>query len=185
MTSSRIQIIKYFIFLSIFLLAQSAVCDGNFRVNRTVPDGTVKKDNAHNSLEKQKVPQQDATTIHEGNKTVNDTTLKADVNKTNTQVTGSRKEHVGEGHTTSLNVGALKRGFYVFVGLSVLVMAYIVFRSFRLSKTRAQMVRKYGVLTHRQDVEMRPLPLSEEDDEDTTVFDASNVMTNNVQHQNL
>lgn len=47
------------------------------------------------------------------------------------------------------------------------------------------MVRKYGVLTHRQDVEMRPLPLSEEDDEDTTVFDASNVMTNNVQHQNL
>lgn len=47
------------------------------------------------------------------------------------------------------------------------------------------MVRKYGVLTHRQDVEMRPLPLSEEDDEDTTVFDASNVLTNNVQHQNL
>lgn len=95
MTSSKIQIIKYFIFLSIFLLAQSAVCDGIFRINRTVPeqiDGTVKKDNAHNSLEKQKVPQQHATTIHEGNKTVNDTTLKADVNKTNTQVTGSQKE---------------------------------------------------------------------------------------------
>lgn len=54
----------------------------------------------------------------------------------------------------------------------------------RLSKTRAQLVRKYGVLTHRQDVEMRPLPLEEEDDEDTTVFDASNVVTSNVQHQN-
>lgn len=47
------------------------------------------------------------------------------------------------------------------------------------------MVRKYGVLAHRQDVEMRPLPLDEEDDEDTTVFDVSNVLTNNVQHQNL
>lgn len=47
------------------------------------------------------------------------------------------------------------------------------------------MVRKYGVLAHRQDVEMRPLPLDEEDDEDTTVFDASNVLTNNVPHQNL
>lgn len=45
------------------------------------------------------------------------------------------------------------------------------------------MVRKYGVLTHRQDVEMRPLPLDEEDDEDTTVFDASNVLPNNAQHQ--
>jgi hypothetical protein len=53
----------------------------------------------------------------------------------------------------------------------------------RLSKTRAQLVRKYGVLAHRQDVEMRPLPLEEEDDEDTTVFDASSVVTTNVQHQ--
>lgn len=41
------------------------------------------------------------------------------------------QQHVGEGHATSLNAGALKRGFYVFVGLSVLVLAYIVFRSFR------------------------------------------------------
>lgn len=35
-----------------------------------------------------------------------------------------------EGHTT-FNTGALVRGFLVFVGLSILVMAYIVFRSFR------------------------------------------------------
>lgn len=47
------------------------------------------------------------------------------------------------------------------------------------------MIRKYGILAHRQDVEMRPLPLEEEDDEDTTVFDASNVLTNNAQHQTL
>ncbi|XP_003706593.1 uncharacterized protein LOC100875648 [Megachile rotundata] len=187
MMRSKIQIIKYLIFLLILVLIQSAVCNGNFRINRNVPEqinGIAKKDNAHNASDGQKIQQQHATTIPEDNKTVDDTSLKPDINKT-TQVTGLQNEHVGEGHSISLNVGALKRGFYVFVGLSVLVMAYIVFRSFRLSKTRAQMVRKYGVLTHRQDVEMRPLPLSEEDDEDTTVFDASNVLTNNVQHQNL
>ncbi|XP_012285038.1 membrane protein FAM174A [Orussus abietinus] len=90
----------------------------------------------------------------------------------------------GAGHATSLNPGALWRGFYVFLGLSVLVMSYIIFRSFRITKSRAQMVRKYGVLAHRQDVEMRPLPLDEEDDDDTTVFDASNVSPRMAQHQN-
>ncbi|PBC33567.1 hypothetical protein APICC_00902 [Apis cerana cerana] len=177
--------------------------------NRDIPNPmenknveTVKKDNAHNSLDGE-IYQQNAvlsggTTILENNRTVDNITSKqTDDNKT-AHATETRKEHVGEGHATSLNAGALKRGFYVFVGLSVLVLAYIVFRSFRyltvlkltihvlkLNKTRAQMVRKYGVLAHRQDVEMRPLPLDEEDDEDTTVFDASNVLTNNVQHQNL
>ncbi|XP_017885869.1 uncharacterized protein LOC108628458 [Ceratina calcarata] len=201
MTRSKIQMIKVFVFLLIFLLEQSAVCTGSFRINRAVPETTsvnksvaetAKNDTAHVSLNAQKKPQQsailhgDKTTILEGNdKSVDNVTSKQiDVNKT-AQSTDTQKKHVGEEHATSLNAGALKRGFYVFVGLSVLVMAYIVFRSFRFNKTRAQMVRKYGVLAHRQDVEMRPLPLDEEDDEDTTVFDASNVLTNNVQHQNL
>ncbi|KOC63169.1 hypothetical protein WH47_02678 [Habropoda laboriosa] len=199
MTRSKIQMIKFFIFLLIFLLGQSAVCNGSFRIHRTVPestsvdksvDETAKKVSAYVSLDGQKTQQQNTIltggiTILEGNKTVDNVTSKQiDVNKTahNTEI---RKEHVGEGHATSLNAGALKRGFFVFVGLSVFVMGYFVFRSFSLNKTRTQMVRKYGVLAHRQDVEMRPLPLDEEDDEDTTVFDASNVLTNNVQHQNL
>ncbi|XP_006624576.1 uncharacterized protein LOC122716838 [Apis laboriosa] len=196
MKRSKIQMIKVFIFLLIFQLKQSAVCNESFRIGRDIPDPTenknvetVKKDNAHNSLDGEKYQQNavlsGGTTILENNRTVDNITSKqTDDNKT-AHTTETRKEHVGEGHATSLNAGALKRGFYVFVGLSVLVLAYIVFRSFRLNKTRAQMVRKYGVLAHRQDVEMRPLPLDEEDDEDTTVFDASNVLTNNVQHQNL
>ncbi|CAL7944210.1 unnamed protein product [Xylocopa violacea] len=199
MTRSKIQMIKVFVFLLIFLLEQSAVCNGSSRINRVVPNATsvdksietAKNFNAHVSTNGQKIQPQNAvlrddpTTIHEGNKTENNITSKQlDVNKT-TDTAETRRKHVGEGHTTSLNAGALKRGFYVFVGLSVLVMAYTAFRSFRFSKTRAQMVRKYGVLAHRQDVEMRPLPLDEEDDEDTTVFDASNVLTNSVQHQNL
>lgn len=147
MTRSKIQKMKFFVFLLIFLLAQTAICDGS-----------------------------------DGNKTQDNITSKSsqDVNANRTHIVD--KEQTSEEHAT-FNAGALVRGFLVFVGLSVLVMAYIVFRSFRLSKTRAQLVRKYGVLTHRQDVEMRPLPLEEEDDEDTTVFDASNVVTN-IQHQN-
>lgn len=202
MTRSKIQMMKVFVFLLIFLLEQSAVCDGSFRVDRTVTGTTSVNRNvaeaarnatAQVSLDAQKKPQPSAvllpgstSAIPDGNdKTLaNVTSKQTDVNKT-AQSIDTQKKHVGEEHATSLNAGALKRGFYVFVGLSVLVMAYIVFRSFRFNKTRAQMVRKYGVLAHRQDVEMRPLPLDEEDDEDTTVFDASNVLTNNVQHQNL
>ncbi|XP_054012570.1 uncharacterized protein LOC128894679 [Hylaeus anthracinus] len=192
MTRSKIQI-KFVRLLLIFLLAQSAVCDGSFKINKKVPEAPSIDESGNGVLQKnsaQKGEQQIAVsvggTIPEGNKTVNNITSKPslDVNKT-VHTTEPRGEHAAEGHTPTLNAGALKRGLYVFVGLSVLVMAYIMFRSFRLSKTRAQMVRKYGILAHRQDVEMRPLPLDEEDDEDTTVFDASNVLANNVQHQNL
>lgn len=176
------------------LLAQSAVCDRSFRdapdSGSAEKDVDVKKVGAHVSPVKQTAEKQQNPAVSAGipdaNKTADDVTSKSatDTNKT-VHTTEPQKERSSEGHATSLNAGALKRGFYVFVGLSVLVMAYIVFRSFKLSKTRAQMVRKYGVLAHRQDVEMRPLPLEEEDDEDTTVFDASNVLTNNAQHQEL
>lgn len=37
MTRSKIQKLKFFIFLLIFLLAQTAVCDGNFREKRDTP----------------------------------------------------------------------------------------------------------------------------------------------------
>ncbi|XP_076623333.1 uncharacterized protein LOC143342900 isoform X2 [Colletes latitarsis] len=180
MTRTKIPMIKFFVFLLIFLFAQSAVCNGSFRINRKAPDSTSIDKSEHGASKKisaQKTEQQNTVlpsgtvTISEGNKTVNNIT--------------SKSSNVTEEHVTTLNAGALKRGLYVFVVLSVLVMAYIVFRSLRLSKTRAQMVRKYGILAHRQDVEMRPLPLDEEDDEDTTVFDASNVLANNVQRQNL
>ena len=83
------------------------------------------------------------------------------------------RQQIGGVHATSLNSGALLRGFFVFVGLSVIALAYMLFRSFRLNKNPTQMVRKYGILAHKQDIEMRPLPLDEEDDDDTTVFDVS------------
>ncbi|XP_011313554.1 uncharacterized protein [Fopius arisanus] len=88
-------------------------------------------------------------------------------------------------HIPSLNPGALKRAFYVFAGLSVIVLAYLMIRSFGFKKNPAQMVRKYGVLAHKQDIEMRPLPLDEDDEDDTTVFDISGLSPQRSQHQAL
>lgn len=195
MTRSKIQKMKFFLFLLIFLLAQAAVSKGSFRKKRVAATaenkdkleetgGKIDEQPATVPLPGKNGGQQTAAGAPTSNKTHSITSKPLGVDENNTlHAADAADEHSNEGHTT-FNTGALVRGFLVFVGLSILVMAYIVFRSFRLSKTRAQMVRKYGVLTHRQDVEMRPLPLEEEDDEDTTVFDASNVLTNNIQHQN-
>lgn len=208
MTRSKIQRMKYFIFLSIFLLGQIAACSGSFRERRTGREPSLVKSVTNDdvsSLVKEKSVQHDAAVVplpsttkkvnDDGKKQLNavekpvtNITSKLSTEVTNGSVqttTVTSKEHTTEGHLASLNSGALLRGFCVFVGLGILAMAYMVFRRSRLSKPRAQMVRKYGVLAHRQDVEMRPLPLEEEDDEDTTVFDASNVLSNNAQHHNL
>ncbi|KAG7211357.1 hypothetical protein KM043_010647 [Ampulex compressa] len=195
MTRFKIQRIEFFTFLLIFLLVHTTASDGSVRETQDLAEakaavkdqgGNAKSANTKNATAEVKGVQPNADTPMSpaGNKTAENITSKSSTD-TGNKTAQIPKEHVGEGHPTVLNSGALVRGFYVFVGLSILVVAYIVFRSFRLSKTRAQMVRKYGVLAHRQDVEMRPLPLDEEDDEDTTVFDASNVLTNNIQHQNL
>ncbi|XP_031828173.1 uncharacterized protein LOC116425098 [Nomia melanderi] len=200
MTRLKIQMMKFFVFLLIFLATQSTVCDGNFRINRNAPEQrligksvneTSNNVNTHTPSNGQQKEHQnvvsldDTMTNPENNKTLNNITLKSSVDNKTTNTTEPRKEHEGIGHPTTLNTGALKRGIYVFIGLSVLIMAYIMFRNLRLNKTRAQMVRKYGILANRQDVEMRPLPLDEEDDEDTTVFDASNILSNNIRHQSL
>lgn len=96
--------IKVFIILLIFLLEQSAVCNESFRINRAVPEPsveksdveTVKKDSAQISLNEQKKQQHavlsGGTTVFEGNKVVDNITLKQiDVNKT-TNTTELRKE---------------------------------------------------------------------------------------------
>lgn len=73
--------------------------------------------------------------------------------------------------------GAALRLFYVMLGLSVLCLMYFVIKSYRLRKgsqpSASQQIRKYGVMARRGDVEMLPLPLEEEEDDDT-VFDVGN-----------
>lgn len=56
--------------------------------------------------------------------------------------------------------------FHSFVSLLLLILN---FRRRKQDKSRTK-VRKYGIRTNRSDLEMEPLPLSD-DDEDETVFD--------------
>ncbi|KAL1514374.1 hypothetical protein ABEB36_003642 [Hypothenemus hampei] len=71
--------------------------------------------------------------------------------------------------------GAISRAILVFVALSFLFILYVGFQTYRKKKLgRSQMVlRKYGVRTRRSDIEMEPLPLSDDNDDDETLFDLS------------
>lgn len=94
-------------------------------------------------------------------------------NTTNQESTNPEEGSVGPNDPSAdkkLNPEALMRGFYVFVGLSAIVMAYIAWKSF--GKRPAQ-VHRYGVIANREDLEMAPLDSDEGDDDDTTHFDLS------------
>uniref|UniRef100_A0A1B6EK71 Uncharacterized protein n=1 Tax=Cuerna arida TaxID=1464854 RepID=A0A1B6EK71_9HEMI len=73
--------------------------------------------------------------------------------------------------TTQLDPNAFTTGFYIFAGLSSLIIVYFIFKAIRLRR-RNYKVRRYGVIASREDVEMTPLE-NEDDDEDSTVFDIS------------
>lgn len=66
----------------------------------------------------------------------------------------------------------------VFTGITITISHefadfYLIFFSTRKGGIRPTAVRKYGVLTQRTDIEMLPLPLDDEEDDDT-VFDVGN-----------
>lgn len=73
---------------------------------------------------------------------------------------------------------ALRRLFYVLLGLCSLIMVYVSYHFYRSRKptTRPTTVRKYGVLTQRTDIEMLPLPIDDDEEDDDTVFDVGNHM---------
>ncbi|XP_011503078.1 PREDICTED: uncharacterized protein LOC105366357 [Ceratosolen solmsi marchali] len=198
MTRSKIQRIKFFVFLLSFIFSQKTSCDGSFRKKYETAEHVpfISKSDNKESVETISVLSKNklADPLAQGivyNVSVNNS-KKLGVNVTSktineltttySPITPTMQMTNGM-HISSLNSGAFLRGIFVIIGLSIIVMAYMVFRGFRLSKTRAQMVRKYGVLAHRQDVEMRPLPLDEDDEDDTIVFDASNIASNTLQSQ--
>lgn len=93
--------IKVLIFLLIFLLEQSALCNGSFRIDRAIPEPLLDKSvetprkDTHISTDGKK-HQQDSiltsgTTTSEVNKTDNITSKQTDVNRT-AYTTGTRKE---------------------------------------------------------------------------------------------
>uniref|UniRef100_A0A0A1XAK4 Uncharacterized protein C14orf37 homolog n=1 Tax=Zeugodacus cucurbitae TaxID=28588 RepID=A0A0A1XAK4_ZEUCU len=66
-------------------------------------------------------------------------------------------------------------GFYIFLGLSLCAMLFIVAKVYRLRLSRAE--RRYGVQGDRSTQELVPLPVSIEDDnsedEDHTLFEVN------------
>lgn len=70
-------------------------------------------------------------------------------------------------------IGALGRGIWVAAGISLLVIMYIGWKTYRQRNKRVPMVRKYGIRARRSDIEMEPL--QSDDEEDETVFDMKNV----------
>ncbi|GAB0097518.1 hypothetical protein DMENIID0001_131610 [Sergentomyia squamirostris] len=70
---------------------------------------------------------------------------------------------------------SLQTAFLAFAALGILLLFFIVFRSFRLRTSRAE--RRYGVQGDRNTQELTPLPMAAEEDEDSgdeqILFDAS------------
>ncbi|KAJ8925310.1 hypothetical protein NQ315_009140 [Exocentrus adspersus] len=95
------------------------------------------------------------------------TPTKASVNDSNMKIGTNTNQN------TEIESGALMRGIFVFVGITMLFIMYIAYKTYR-RKNNNVVIKKYGVRTRKSDIEMEPLPL-DEDDEDETVFDLGNI----------
>ncbi|XP_044740382.1 uncharacterized protein LOC123301615 [Chrysoperla carnea] len=75
----------------------------------------------------------------------------------------------------SLTADTFIRGFYVFMGFGIIVLVYMGIKTIRVNQppTPDTTVRKYGIKAKRGDLEMLPLPLAEDEDDDT-LFDVGN-----------
>nr|XP_018906721.1 PREDICTED: membrane protein FAM174B-like isoform X2 [Bemisia tabaci]XP_018906723.1 PREDICTED: membrane protein FAM174B-like isoform X2 [Bemisia tabaci] len=60
--------------------------------------------------------------------------------------------------------------FYIFIGLSVIILLIFILRAMRFRSKKSTRIRRYGIVTSTGDVEMMPLD-NEDDDEEATVFD--------------
>ncbi|XP_066601533.1 membrane protein FAM174 [Prorops nasuta] len=186
------QRLEFFLWITIIAISLIETCNGNTKRRREQPlhRKSVFRRNTDEAVGKNILQQKHLQTMKITNGEVSSANITSKLLDNNTKTSNAtavtaKGESSTFGRLSELNSGALFRGFLVLLGLSAFVIVYIIFRSFRLNKSRAQMIRKYGVLTHRQDVEMRPLPLDEEEEEDTTLFDATLNSPNNVLHQNL
>lgn len=105
------------------------------------------------------------------------TVIKNNSNESHVVINKPKKVSAGF-ETTSNNQdqfpsGAVERGLWVFVAVSLLFFVYLAIKTYR-KRNRVVVVRKYGVRAKRTDLEMEPLPL-DDDEDDETVFDVSNI----------
>lgn len=77
-----------------------------------------------------------------------------------------------ESNNSDVESGTVIRGVLVFVGLGLIFIVYISCKTY--SKKKIPIIKKYGVRGRRSDLEMRPLPL-DDDEDDETVFDLGNL----------
>ncbi|XP_055689841.1 membrane protein FAM174A [Lutzomyia longipalpis] len=69
---------------------------------------------------------------------------------------------------------SLQTAFLAFAAIGILLIFFIIFRSYRLRTSRAE--RRYGVLGNRNTQELTPLPMAVDEDsadDEQTLFDAS------------
>lgn len=69
--------------------------------------------------------------------------------------------------------GVVLRAFYVIVGVMMIILVYFVVRIVR-SRYRRSKTRRYGIIaTHSAELEMQPLDRADDEEEETTLFEAS------------
>lgn len=69
--------------------------------------------------------------------------------------------------------GVVLRAFYVIVGVMMIILVYFVVRIVR-SRYRRSKTRRYGIIaTHNAELEMQPLDRADDEEEETTLFEAS------------
>ncbi|KAF7283926.1 hypothetical protein GWI33_022754 [Rhynchophorus ferrugineus] len=86
----------------------------------------------------------------------------------------TKKEEVEDDY---MNTGAIIRALLVFAAIGIIFLLYVCYKTYRHNTVdkRCVVIQKYGVRQRRSDMEMVPLPLSDDED-DETVFD----LTTNV-----
>ncbi|XP_026476387.1 uncharacterized membrane protein C19orf24 homolog [Ctenocephalides felis] len=83
----------------------------------------------------------------------------------------------------TLNSGAVLRGFYLLIGLSILVVLYLAYRGLRLRRSRIE--RRYGTNKTNDTQELTPLPVGiiaddeDSDGEDQTIFELQHISNRN------
>ncbi|CAN7986622.1 unnamed protein product [Ixodes hexagonus] len=123
------------------------------------------------------------------NKSVPHETLTQKVAATTTLSVSDDAKHVhGDSATAKLNStgathtsfifnkqanGVVLRSFYVIVGVMSIILAYFVVRIVR-SRYRHSKTRRYGIIaTRAAELEMQPLDRLDDEEEETTLFEAN------------
>lgn len=69
--------------------------------------------------------------------------------------------------------GVVLRAFYVIVGVMMIILVYFVVRIVR-SRYRRSKTRRYGIIaSHSAELEMQPLDRADDEEEETTLFEAN------------